>query len=143
MQEVCYNVTVSDGASPESVYNDERLAYCLRETFDPSGYSLESFLEKKDAGSGKVAWVLELGPRLNFTTAWSTNAVSILRASGVSTIPRIEVRAPSRACHSTASLRAEPPRCAASRCRGATDSRPTQRFQRKPRPRSRSRCTTR
>ena len=91
-------MTVSDGASPESVFTDERVAYCLRETFDPSGFSLDSFLEKQSAAPGKAVWTLELGPRLNFTTAWSTNAVSILRAAKVSTIPRIEVCS-HLACH--------------------------------------------
>lgn len=84
-------MTVTDGSSPASVYADERLAYCLRETFDPSGYSLDSFLAKTATAGGKATWVLELGPRLNFTTAWSTNAVSILKAAGLTTVPRIEV----------------------------------------------------
>ena len=85
-------MTVSDGASPESVFADERVAYCLRETFDPSGFALDSFLAESSPAPGKVVWILELGPRLNFTTAWSTNAVSILRAAKVANIPRIEVR---------------------------------------------------
>jgi phosphoribosylformylglycinamidine synthase len=91
-------VTVNDGASPETVFADERVAYCLRETFDPSGFALDSFLEKKSAAAGKAVWILELGPRLNFTTAWSTNAVSILRAAKVTNIPRIEV------CHLSVSM---------------------------------------
>ncbi len=91
-------MTVNDGASPETVFADERVAYCLRETFDPSGFALDSFLEKKSAAAGKAVWILELGPRLNFTTAWSTNAVSILRAAKVTNIPRIEV------CHLSVSM---------------------------------------
>lgn len=100
-------MTVSDGASRESVFTDERVAYCLRETFDPAGFSLDSFLEKQSAAPGKAVWILELGPRLNFTTAWSTNAVSILRAAKVSTIPRIEVCAYAAAMPSCLVLRSD------------------------------------
>ena len=34
--------------------------------------------------------VLEVGPRMTFTTAWSTNAVSVCQACGVGAVPRIE-----------------------------------------------------
>jgi hypothetical protein len=42
----------------------------------------------RQAPAGKHVWVLELGPRLNFTTAWSTNCVSILRVCAQTSIPR-------------------------------------------------------
>ncbi len=33
---------------------------------------------------------VELGPRLNFSTAWSTNAINIFRSCGLSKVQRIE-----------------------------------------------------
>merc|ERR1719277_2863457 len=35
-------------------------------------------------------FVVEVGPRMNFTTAWSTNCVSVLRAAEVETVSRLE-----------------------------------------------------
>ena len=139
-QEVCYNVTVDDGASAESVLNDPRVAYCLRETFDPSGFGLSSFIEQDAGKSGKVTWILELGPRLNFTTAWSTNAVSILRAAGVHNVPRIEVRRRSSPTPARAAAADTP--LAPHRSRAASCSPRMQRLTPIPRPRSPSRCTT-
>ncbi len=34
--------------------------------------------------------LVEIGPRLNFSTAWSTNAISILHACGLRNIKRVE-----------------------------------------------------
>ncbi|KAJ0065302.1 hypothetical protein NL108_007017, partial [Boleophthalmus pectinirostris] len=41
------------------------------------------------AGSG--ATLVEIGPRLNFSTAWSTNAVSICQSVGLTNVTRIEL----------------------------------------------------
>ncbi|HSO21973.1 MAG TPA: phosphoribosylformylglycinamidine synthase, partial [Chondromyces sp.] len=60
------------------------LDWLLAETFEPHRYGARSFLE---AGRGIV---LEVGPRMSFTTAWSTNAVSICRACGIDAVRRIE-----------------------------------------------------
>ncbi len=60
------------------------LRWLLAETFEPEGFSDQSFLAT-DGGE-----VLEVGPRMSFSTAWSTNAVSVCHACGLSTIHRIE-----------------------------------------------------
>jgi phosphoribosylformylglycinamidine synthase len=39
---------------------------------------------------GSMSYVLEVGPRLSFTTAWSANAVSICKACGLDEVTRIE-----------------------------------------------------
>ena len=70
-------------AAPLDDAEMEVLTWLLRETFHPEGFGLESFLS--DSGS-----VLEVGPRMNFTTAWSTNAVGICHACGLEKIQRIE-----------------------------------------------------
>ncbi len=78
--EACYNIQVS---APLGLGEMKTLAWLLSETFQPEGFSERSFL----AGGGPV---LEVGPRMNFTTAWSTNAVGICHACGLRGIERIE-----------------------------------------------------
>ncbi len=60
------------------------LDWLLAETFEPDTYGDATLLD--EAGGA----VLEVGPRMTFTTAWSTNAVSICRACGVDAVRRIE-----------------------------------------------------
>jgi phosphoribosylformylglycinamidine synthase len=78
--EYCFNIDA--GGQPTA---DERrvLGWLLRETFEPDRFGPESFL-------GSDGLVLEVGPRMNFSTAWSTNAVSICHACGLDRIRRIE-----------------------------------------------------
>ncbi len=61
------------------------LRWLLGETFEPENLAENSFL-REDAKS----FIIEVGPRLNFTTSWSTNAVSICHTSGLTSISRIE-----------------------------------------------------
>ena len=60
------------------------LGWLLSETFEPDSFSDTSFLE------GQPGLIIEVGPRMNFTTSWSTNAVSVCRACGISRVNRIE-----------------------------------------------------
>ncbi len=60
------------------------LRWLLAETFEPGNFADESLLP---VGEGAV---VEIGPRLNFETAFSTNAVSICRACNVDSVVRIE-----------------------------------------------------
>jgi len=62
----------------------EVLRWLLAETFEPDGFGGSSFLE---SGGGEI---FEVGPRMSFSTAWSTNAVSVCHACGLDTIRRIE-----------------------------------------------------
>ncbi|MEJ2324975.1 MAG: AIR synthase-related protein, partial [Nitrospirota bacterium] len=77
--EFCYNVGLDGPLSREEL---EVLRWLLRETFEPEGFGDSPFL----TGPG----VVEVGPRLNFQTAWSTNAVSVCRAAGLSKVMRLE-----------------------------------------------------
>ncbi|NOZ77625.1 MAG: phosphoribosylformylglycinamidine synthase [Acidobacteria bacterium] len=78
--EVCFNVELTRELTPgESAI----LRWLLAETFDPGGFAASSFL---DPARGPV---LEVGPRMTFTTAWSTNAVSVCRACGLGAVRRI------------------------------------------------------
>ena len=78
--EWCYYLQVS---SPLAADELERLKWLLSETFEPKQFSQNSFLSSSHA-------IAEVGPRLNFETAWSTTAVSILRACGLTKVQRIE-----------------------------------------------------
>jgi phosphoribosylformylglycinamidine synthase len=67
-----------------SLTDNERatLAWLLSETFEPNHFSERSFLPRGET--------IEIGPRLNFTTPWSTNAVSVCHNCGLKKIVRIE-----------------------------------------------------
>ncbi|RMD57413.1 MAG: phosphoribosylformylglycinamidine synthase, partial [Nitrospirae bacterium] len=58
------------------------LLWLIGKSFEPNNVSESSFL------SGGL--ILEVGPRLNFTTAWSTNAVSICSSCCIQSVSRIE-----------------------------------------------------
>ena len=78
--EYCLNIE----AAGELTADEFRvLTWLLSETFEPERFGRSSFL---DPGG----LVLEVGPRMNFTTAWSTNAVAICHACGLGKIRRIE-----------------------------------------------------
>jgi len=77
--EYCYTVEVS---APLRAGEIETLRWLLAETFAPDRFSEASFLERNR--------ILEVGPRMNFTTAWSTNAVSVCHSCGLTKIRRME-----------------------------------------------------
>jgi phosphoribosylformylglycinamidine synthase len=79
--EYCFNILTTDELNPRE---DRTLTWLLGETFEPELCGRSSFL---DGGAGML---VEVGPRMNFTTAWSTNAVSVCRACGLDKIARIE-----------------------------------------------------
>jgi len=58
------------------------LKWLLAETFQPGMFSRASML-----GDGDI---VELGPRMNFETAYSTNAAAICRSCGINSITRLE-----------------------------------------------------
>ncbi|XP_065179504.1 phosphoribosylformylglycinamidine synthase-like [Sycon ciliatum] len=76
-REICYNVGVRSALSSEDL---QRLAWLLECTNTQSALS---------AGSASEILV-EIGPRLNFCTSWSTNAVSVCRAAGLQAVERVE-----------------------------------------------------
>ncbi len=84
--EFCFNIKIS-----ASLDENERrvLRWLLAETFEPLKFSNSSFLDKMKLGKTDSK-LIEVGPRMNFSTAWSTNAVSICHACGLAKISRIE-----------------------------------------------------
>jgi phosphoribosylformylglycinamidine synthase len=77
--EYCFNIGVSD---PLEQGEMDVLRWLLSETFEPEKFSDKPYLSGEN--------ILEVGPRLNFQTAWSTNAVSVCRSAGLDKIWRIE-----------------------------------------------------
>ncbi|KAF5467341.1 hypothetical protein F2P56_017171 [Juglans regia] len=84
--EQCFNIGLDSGLSSEKL---SVLKWLLQETYEPENLGTESFLEKKRR-EGLNTVIVEVGPRLSFTTAWSSNAVSICRACGLTEVARME-----------------------------------------------------
>ena len=94
--EYCFNIETT---SPLTDGELKILNWLLAETFEPENFSSESFLTLNATlpphppigkGGSEEGVVFEVGPRMNFTTAWSTNAVSVCHACGLKKITRIE-----------------------------------------------------
>ncbi|MCL7487194.1 MAG: phosphoribosylformylglycinamidine synthase [Desulfobulbaceae bacterium] len=77
--EYCFNVESNGQLSQAELH---KLKLVLAEGFLPDTASLSPVL----AGDR----VVEMGPRLNFATAWSSNMVSICRAIGLDKVTRVE-----------------------------------------------------
>jgi phosphoribosylformylglycinamidine synthase len=103
--EFCFNVAATAQLTAEET---RLLRWLLAETFEPEKFSDKSFLTNPTSGiatplhpplargdKGVASHLtpptlFEVGPRMNFTTAWSTNAVSVCQACGLAKITRIE-----------------------------------------------------
>jgi phosphoribosylformylglycinamidine synthase len=84
--EYCFYVETK---APLSAEEEKLLRWLLSETFEPDNFSSESFLAPNPELRTPNFFV-EVGPRMNFTTAWSSNAVSVCHACGLTKITRIE-----------------------------------------------------
>ena len=88
--ESCFNVQLDDKSELSST-SRERLEWLLAETFDRSGLRLEkSVFDETAATNGNTTFAVEFGPRMTFTSAFSSNAVSICSACGLAEINRLE-----------------------------------------------------
>ncbi|KAG5849998.1 hypothetical protein ANANG_G00077620 [Anguilla anguilla] len=85
LTEHCYNVELSASA-PLSQDQKNVLRWLFSPPLQAEQLAEEPFLR---AGPGEI--VVEIGPRLNFSTAWSTNAVSICQSVGLSQVARVEL----------------------------------------------------
>lgn len=81
--EVCFNIELSEKLTAEE---EKKLQYVLEETFAPEKCRPTSLIGTCAAGEA----ILEVGPRQQFKSAWSTNAESICAAMGISKVLRIE-----------------------------------------------------
>ncbi|CAH2308064.1 phosphoribosylformylglycinamidine synthase [Pelobates cultripes] len=83
-RELCYNVNWTS-ESPPSSQEIDAMRWLFSCPFDPDGISDASYLHPEPSDL-----LIEIGPRMNFSTAASTNAVSICRSIGLSHVDRIE-----------------------------------------------------
>ncbi len=84
--EFCFNIETS---APLNENETSILRWLMAETFEPHLFSDSSFFDGPEKDM-QDAVLFEVGPRMNFSTAWSTNAVSICHACGLTKILRIE-----------------------------------------------------
>jgi len=78
--EFCFNVACTTALSTKE---RDLLKWCLTE----SGCTLGDKSSLKASGN---EFIVEVGPRMNFCTAWSTNCVSVLTAAEVGSVSRVE-----------------------------------------------------
>lgn len=81
--ELCYHIETNALLTGKDKH---LIKWILQESFHPENIAEENFLEP---ASGKV--LVEVGPRFNFSTSNSTNAVAIFRNLGLSQVVRVEV----------------------------------------------------
>lgn len=79
--EYCFNIETLKPLTDKELVVLERV---LAEGFERGGINKKSYI------SGKSGKIIEIGPRLNFATAFSTNAVAICQGCGLKKIVRIE-----------------------------------------------------
>ena len=77
--EYCFYIETRRKLDPQELHT---LNWLLSETFEPDKFSPSSII-----GNGNI---IELGPRMNFETAYSTNAVAICHSCGLDSITRLE-----------------------------------------------------
>ena len=86
--EFCFNVEVEvatdDAAPPVTDAHYAVLRWLFTETFEPSQTSSQSGFSSDNA-----SMIVEVGPRMAFSTAWSSNAVSICHACGLTNVCRV------------------------------------------------------
>lgn len=96
----CFNIAFRE---PLTQHEAATVAWLLRETYQPTLCSSTSQLDGTSAGSATSngtgsgsgggeghTCIIEVGPRLTFSTAWSANAVSACEACGIHKITRLE-----------------------------------------------------
>ncbi|KAL8151773.1 hypothetical protein V2J09_021581 [Rumex salicifolius] len=84
--EQCFNIGLGSELTTEKL---KVLRWLLGETYEPENLGTDSFLDGERM-EGCSAVLVEVGPRLSFTTAWSTNAVSICQSCGLTEVNRME-----------------------------------------------------
>ncbi|XP_068780153.1 phosphoribosylformylglycinamidine synthase [Struthio camelus] len=82
--ELCYNVAW-DGQDPPTAEETRVLHWLFGSPFEEGAVAPRSFLRPQSH-----QLLLEIGPRLNFSTAASTNAVAVCRAAGLGRVGRLE-----------------------------------------------------
>lgn len=85
--EFCYNIALTQDVNDLSKEDWNKLNWLFVETFQPENIASSSFLQMNDPN---FETFIEVGPRMAFTTAWSSNCVSMCHACGIHGVTRIE-----------------------------------------------------
>jgi phosphoribosylformylglycinamidine synthase len=88
--EFCFYIQTEEPLEDKEI---KVVRWLLSETFEPENLDRYSFLTEDDRygiSNKQSSIIVEVGPRLNFTTSWSTNAVSICHSCGLNKVTRIE-----------------------------------------------------
>ena len=90
--EACFNLEI---AAPLDPSDADTLLWLLAETYEADQLTSESAFSLSHEGEGvkgEDSFVVEVGPRMSFSTAWSSNAVSVFEACGLAQgkVPRCE-----------------------------------------------------
>lgn len=85
--ESCFNVQMTADLTDVQT---RRLEWLLAETFEKNNLHLEKSAFDLEAPSSPDVWQVEFGPRMTFTSAFSSNAVSVCKACDLP-IPRLEL----------------------------------------------------
>lgn len=92
--EYCFNVALSDTDATLPEDQKAKLMWLFTETFEPDNTSdASSFISlemERTENAGVNLTILEVGPRLAFSTAWSSNCISMCEACGITAVSRIE-----------------------------------------------------
>ncbi|XP_017262724.1 phosphoribosylformylglycinamidine synthase isoform X1 [Kryptolebias marmoratus] len=83
--ELCFNVGLT-GSESLGAEQKEVLLWLFRPPLQT-----EPLSDKPNLTEGSGEKLVEIGPRLNFSTAWSTNAVSICQSAGLTDVTRVEL----------------------------------------------------
>ena len=91
--EHCFNIRFTQKLTD---LERERLEWLLAETFDRANLRYEESCLKVNnnddaGGAGSASLLVEFGPRMTFTSAFSSNAVSICQACGPLPVERLEL----------------------------------------------------
>jgi phosphoribosylformylglycinamidine synthase len=84
----CFNIEVTERLTDKEA---AIVAWLLQETYEPQRVRPSTCLQiplKNDDNEYKV---IEVGPRMSFSTAWSANAVAACKACNIESIQRIEM----------------------------------------------------
>lgn len=86
--EKCYHIEINDINTNSSSTTGEILQWILKRPQQAEGLNQKSTL---DQIQDKNTCTIEIGPRFNFSTAQSTNSVSICQNVGLTGVKRLEV----------------------------------------------------
>jgi phosphoribosylformylglycinamidine synthase len=89
--ESCFNIQLENGAQLTAIQTNQ-LEWLLAETFEQQKLRFEQSIFSVDSGENERTLTIEFGPRMTFTSAFSSNAVSICQSCNLSPpISRLEL----------------------------------------------------